>query len=31
MRQLLADENFVTLLKAENIADMPGQLMAQLD
>jgi ParB family chromosome partitioning protein len=31
MRQLLADENFITLLRAESIADMPEQLIAQLD
>jgi len=31
MRQLLADENFTTLLRAEGIADMPGQLKARLD
>jgi ParB family chromosome partitioning protein len=27
MRQLFADENFLTLLRAESIADMPKQLM----
>lgn len=31
VRHLLADENFVTLLRAESIHDMPGQLMARLD
>ena len=31
VRQLLADENFVTLLRAESIPDMPGQLMSRLD
>ena len=30
MRQLLADENFLTLLRAESIADMPKQLMGRL-
>ena len=31
MRQLIGDENFVTLLRAEGIADMPKQLMSRLD
>jgi ParB family transcriptional regulator, chromosome partitioning protein len=31
VRQLLADENFATLLRAESIPDMPAQLMARLD
>jgi ParB family transcriptional regulator, chromosome partitioning protein len=31
MRQLLADENFVTLLRAEGIVDMPKQLKMRLD
>lgn len=31
MRELVGDENFVTLLRAEGIADMPKQLMARLD
>ena len=31
MRQLIGDENFVTLLRAEGIADMPKQLMTRLD
>ncbi len=30
MRQLLHDEHFVTLLRAEGVADMPAQLMARL-
>jgi ParB family chromosome partitioning protein len=30
MRQLLTDENFLTLLRAESIADMPKQLMGRL-
>lgn len=30
MRQLLSDENFLTLLRAESIADMPKQLMGRL-
>ena len=30
MRQLLGDEHFVTLLRAENIDHMPSQLMARL-
>lgn len=30
-RQLLGDENFVTLLRAEGIADMPKQLRSRLD
>lgn len=30
IRQLMDDENFVTLLRAEDIADMPKQLMARL-
>lgn len=30
-RQLIGDENFVTLLRAEGIADMPKQLMSRLD
>jgi hypothetical protein len=30
VRQLMEDENFVTLLRAEDIADMPKQLMARL-
>lgn len=31
MRQLISDENFVTLLRAEGIVDMPKQLRARLD
>ena len=31
MRQLVGDENFVTLLRAEGITDMPKQLIARLD
>lgn len=31
MRQLINDENFVTLLRAEGIVDMPKQLKARLD
>jgi ParB family transcriptional regulator, chromosome partitioning protein len=31
MRQLVGDENFVTLLRAEGIADMPKQLMVRLE
>jgi ParB family transcriptional regulator, chromosome partitioning protein len=31
MRQLVRDENFITLLRAEAIADMPKQLMARLE
>jgi ParB family transcriptional regulator, chromosome partitioning protein len=31
MRQLLRDENFTTLLRAEGIIDMPKQLMARLE
>ena len=31
MRQLLGDENFITLLRAEGIVDMPKQLKARLD
>jgi ParB family chromosome partitioning protein len=31
MRQLVGDENFITLLRAEAIADMPKQLMARLE
>jgi hypothetical protein len=31
MRQLLGDENFITLLRAEDIVDMPKQLKARLD
>jgi len=31
VRQLVRDENFVTLLRAEGIADMPKQLMAKLE
>lgn len=31
VRHLLADENFVTLLRAESVPDLPGQLMARLD
>jgi len=31
MRQLIRDDNFVTLLRAEAIADMPKQLMARLN
>jgi hypothetical protein len=31
MRQLIGDENFVTLLRAEGILDMPKQLKARLD
>jgi ParB family chromosome partitioning protein len=31
MRQLVRDDNFVTLLRAEAIADMPKQLMARLE
>ena len=31
MRQLIEDENFVTLLRAEGIADMPKQLKARLN
>jgi ParB family chromosome partitioning protein len=31
MRQLIADENFVTLLRAEGISDMPKQLKDRLD
>jgi ParB family chromosome partitioning protein len=30
MRQLVQDDNFVTLLRAEAIADMPKQLMARI-
>jgi ParB family chromosome partitioning protein len=30
MRTLLSDEHFITLLRAENIADMPEQLAARL-
>jgi ParB family chromosome partitioning protein len=30
VRHLLADENFVTMLRAESIHDMPGQLMDRL-
>lgn len=31
MRQLLHDDNFTTLLRAEGIVDMPKQLMARLE
>ena len=31
MRQLIGDENFVTLLRAEGILDMPKQLKSRLD
>jgi ParB family chromosome partitioning protein len=31
IRQLLRDDNFTTLLRAEGIADMPKQLMARLE
>jgi ParB family chromosome partitioning protein len=31
VRQLLADENFVTLLRAESISDMPAELMTRID
>lgn len=31
VRQLIADENFITLLRAESISDMPAELMARLD
>jgi ParB family transcriptional regulator, chromosome partitioning protein len=31
MRQLIGDENFITLLRAEGIVDMPKQLRARLD
>jgi ParB family chromosome partitioning protein len=31
MRQLLKDDNFTTLLRAEGIVDMPKQLMARLE
>jgi ParB family chromosome partitioning protein len=31
MRQLVSDENFVTLLRAEGISDMPKQLKDRLD
>lgn len=31
MRQLLHDDNFTTLLRAEGIVDMPRQLMARLE
>jgi ParB family chromosome partitioning protein len=31
MRQLMGDENFITLLRAEGIVDMPKQLKARLD
>jgi ParB family chromosome partitioning protein len=31
MRQLLQDDNFTTLLRAEGIIDMPKQLMARLE
>ena len=31
MRQLLDDENFITLLRAEGINDMPKQLKARLE
>jgi ParB family chromosome partitioning protein len=31
MRQLIGDENFITLLRAEGILDMPKQLKARLD
>jgi ParB family chromosome partitioning protein len=31
MRQLVRDDNFVTLLRAEGIFDMPKQLMARLE
>lgn len=31
MRQLVQDDNFITLLRAEAIADMPRQLMARLE
>jgi len=31
MRQLIGDENFITLLRAEAIVDMPKQLRARLD
>jgi len=31
MRQLLQDDNFTTLLRAEGIVEMPKQLMARLD
>jgi ParB family chromosome partitioning protein len=31
MRQLLQDDNFTTLLRAEGIVDMPKQLMARLE
>jgi ParB family chromosome partitioning protein len=30
MRSLFSDEHFITLLRAENIADMPEQLAARL-
>lgn len=31
MRQLVRDDNFITLLRAEAISDMPKQLMARLE
>jgi ParB family transcriptional regulator, chromosome partitioning protein len=31
IRQLIGDENFITLLRAEGIVDMPKQLRARLD
>jgi len=31
LRELISDENFVTLLRAEGIADMPKQLKARLN
>jgi ParB family chromosome partitioning protein len=31
MRQLLQDDNFTTLLRAEGIVDMPKQLMTRLE
>jgi ParB family chromosome partitioning protein len=31
MRQLIGDENFITLLRAEAVVDMPKQLRARLD
>ena len=31
MRQLLQDDNFTTLLRAEGMVDMPKQLMIRLE
>jgi hypothetical protein len=31
MRQLIGDENFITLLRAEGVSEMPKQLKDRLD